>query len=141
MNHKATCTADRCRDWNSNGGLSVPGTQQPTRVISATRAPEHAEASSRPPRFSREKRVLPGVARRSSLPDSGAIKSTAAVTAGWLSASAETGTNAGTNRDSEPGSNLEITPDPNSVVGVTGFEPATPTSRTPSAARACRQLR
>src|SRR5207302_7963863 len=49
MNHKATCTADRCRDWSSNGGLSVPGTQQPTRVISATRAPEHAEASSRPP--------------------------------------------------------------------------------------------
>src|SRR5207302_9502173 len=49
MNHKATCTADRCRDWNSNGRLSVPGTQQPTRVISATRAPEHAEASSRPP--------------------------------------------------------------------------------------------
>src|SRR2546429_9564205 len=126
MNHKATCTADRCRDWSSNGGLSVPGTQQPTRVISATRAPEHAEASSRPPRFFREKRVLPGVARRASLPDSGAIKSSAAVTAGWLSASAETGTNAGTNRDSEPGGNLELHPDPISVSGPPGFEHAIP---------------
>src|SRR6266404_3324077 len=58
-------------------------------------------------------------------------------------ARAKSGTNTGTNRAPIHGTNHWRSQKTSirSMVGVTGFEPATPTSRTPSAARACRQFR